>query len=148
MSDVLEGGAMGDQPYVIAGKVMIQNADGRFLFIRRSQSSNHFKAQWEMPGGKMDPGETLSDCLIRETKEETGLDIAIDHVMGAAEGDIPAYRLAYLFLSAHVVGSEVIRLSDEHDDFKWVTPEEALDLDLCPAFVPFINELSKREPGD
>lgn len=133
---------MGDRPpFVCAGKTMVQNSAGKYLFLRRSASSKHFKAKWEMPGGKMDPGETLEKCLLREAKEETGLEISLEHVMGCAEGDIPDKRLAYLFLSAKIIGSDAVILSDEHDDFKWVTPEEALTLDLCPAFVPFLHSL-------
>lgn len=98
-----------------------------------------------MPGGKEDPGETLSDCLIREAKEETGLDIVITHVMGASEGEIPTLRLAYLFLSANVIGPDTVTLSDEHDAYQWVTPQQALDLDLCPGLIPFIQSLASSE---
>lgn len=132
---------MNNRPYVVAGKVMIRNAAGMYLFMRRSAASKHFKSQWEMPGGKMDPGETVEDCLLRETMEETGLVVSLDRVMGAAEGEIPTYRLAYLILSAKIVGSDHITLSDEHDAYKWVTPEQALQLDLCPAFIPFMQSI-------
>ena len=129
------------KPYVVAGKVMVTNKAGEYLFLKRSAESKHFKSQWEMPGGKMDPGETLEDCLVRETREETGLDVAIVHVLGSSEGEIPTFRLAYLILSAEIIGSDTVTLSDEHDDYKWVTPTAAMDLDLCPAFVSFIKSI-------
>ena len=93
----------------------------------------------------MDPGETLEDTLIRETKEETGLDVSVQHVMGAAEGEIPTYRLAYIMLSAEIIGSAAVTLSEEHDDYTWVTAAEALELDLCPAFIPLVQGLVCRQ---
>lgn len=137
---------MSSKPFVVAGKVMVRNKAGRYLFLRRAGSSKHFRGKWEMPGGKMDPGETLEDCLVRETKEETGLDIRLTHVLGAAEGDIPAYRLAYIMLGGETDG-EAVTLSDEHDACEWVTPADALALDICPAFVPFIRSLNEHAGG-
>ncbi len=134
---------MSGPPYVIAPKAMVRNAEGKYLFLRRSLSSKHFKHQWEMPGGKMDPGETLEQTLLRETLEETGLHVRITRVLGAAEGSIPTYRLAYIMMEGEVEGPDSVTLSEEHDDFVWATPAEALKLDLCPAFVPFVQSLAE-----
>ena len=71
---------MTTKPFVVAPKVMVRGPSGRYLFLRRSAASRYFAGQWEMPGGKMDPGETLEKCLVRETKEETGLDIRLGAV--------------------------------------------------------------------
>lgn len=133
---------MSTKPFVIAPKALVCNKDGKCLFLRRSQSSRHFAGQWEMPGGKMDPGETLEACLLRETKEETGLDIRLNRVLGAAEGATEKFRLAYIILSATIVGAGPVTLSDEHDACEWFSPKQALQLDLCPAFIPFVQSLA------
>ena len=124
--------------WVVAPKVLVKGPSGRYLFIQRSAPSKHFALQWELPGGKMDEGEEVGECLIRETLEETGLNLNISHVIGSGEGEIPGLRLAYMFMSGTVESEDVI-LSDEHDDYKWVTIEEALLLDLCPAFRTFVK---------
>lgn len=135
---------MSEKPFVMTAKVMVRNPAGQYLFLRRSSASKHFKGKWEMPGGKMDPGEDLEECLVRETKEETGLDVRITHVLGAAEGEIPAYRLAYMIMEA-VADSDAVLLSHEHDAFEWVPLVDASALDLCPAFVSFIDTQAERE---
>ncbi len=92
----------------------------------------------------MDPGESLQDCLLRETEEETGLSIRLTRVAGAAEGEIPQYRLAYLVMEGQAE-SETVQLSSEHDDFAWVTLADALNLPLCPAFRLLVEKLAARE---
>ena len=47
---------MKQDPFVVAPKVMVRNQAGQYLFLRRSADSKHFAGQWEMPGGKADPG--------------------------------------------------------------------------------------------
>jgi len=124
--------------WVVAPKVLVKGPKGLYLFIQRSAPSKHFALQWELPGGKMDEGEEIGECLIRETMEETGLTLTIEHVIGSGEGAIPGLKLAYMFMSG-TVDAETVTLSDEHDDFKWLSLEEALQLDLCPAFRTFVE---------
>lgn len=124
--------------WVVAPKVFVKGPSGRYLFIQRSAPSKHFAMQWELPGGKMDEGEEIGECLIRETKEETGLDLTLTGVAGAGAGSIPNLNLAYMFMTG-IVDSENVILSDEHDDFKWISLEDARQLDLLPALKSYIK---------
>ncbi|MBN2131658.1 MAG: NUDIX domain-containing protein [Sedimentisphaerales bacterium] len=133
---------MSRKPLVVAPKVMVRNPDGLYLFLRRSQASRHFAGKWEMPGGKTDPGETVEDCLVREAREETGLDIRLARVMGAAEGGTETYRLAYLFIEGIPKESDVT-LSGEHDAYRWVSVAEAARLDLVPGLAGFMESLRR-----
>jgi len=126
--------------WVVAPKVLVKGPSGLYLFVQRSVKSKHFASQWEVPGGKPDAGEDIGECLIRETKEETGLDLTLTGVAGAGEGSIPNLNLAYMFMSG-TVDSEKVILSDEHDDFKWMSLEDARKLDLFPACRPLIESL-------
>ena len=130
------------KPYVVAPKAMVRDAGGRYLFIRRSPLDRHFSGLWEMPGGKPDPGESLDQCLVRETAEETGLDIRVTRVLGAAEAEIEHLRLAFLMFEAEPVGDGSVRLSEEHDQHRWLTPAEAAGIPLVPAFLPFMRTLA------
>jgi len=127
----------------VAPKVLVKGPSGLFLFLQRSSKSKHFASQWEVPGGKPDEGEEIGECLIRETKEETGLDLMITGVAGAGEGSIPNLNLVYVFMSGTVTTQGVI-LSDEHDDFKWLSLEDALQLDLLPTLRIFIETFSSN----
>jgi 8-oxo-dGTP diphosphatase len=137
----LNGGLLVNGKWVVAPKVLIKGPSGLYLFVQRSSKSRHFASQWEVPGGKPDAGEDIDECLIRETKEETGLDLTLTGVAGAGEGRIPNLNLAYMFMEG-TVDSEAVILSDEHDDFKWISLEDARQLDLFPAFKLFIEKLT------
>jgi 8-oxo-dGTP diphosphatase len=59
---------------------IIQYPDQKILLIKRGTIP--FKGYWALPGGRMDPGETVEQTIVREVKEETGLDVVIVHKVG------------------------------------------------------------------
>lgn len=73
---------------VPGASALVLDEHGRVLLQRRSDSGN-----WALPGGTMDIGETLSDCVVREVKEEAGLDIEITGLLGIYTD--PAHVIAY-----------------------------------------------------
>ena len=115
----------------ISARVVIVNEAGGVLVIRRVPTEKHFAGQWEFPGGKADQGETAERAVRREVREETGLTVALGRVLGADEFALPGKRIAILFLEATPDLGEV-RLSEEHDAFRWVAPNELPFLDLAP----------------
>lgn len=66
------------QPKVRATAVLIE--DGCLLLVEQNVSASAQRA-WSLPGGALEPGETLEVCLVREMREETGLDIAIERLL-------------------------------------------------------------------
>lgn len=107
-------------------KALIEQ-DGKYLFLRRDKAFQSGPQKWDIPGGRIKPEEALSDALIREVHEETGLELEQASVLLAAqdifvpEKSLHVVRLTY---STVAVGSVV--LSEEHDDYKWMTRDEAL----------------------
>jgi 8-oxo-dGTP pyrophosphatase MutT (NUDIX family) len=73
---------------VVAASVVVTDDSGRILLLRRADSGN-----WALPGGGMEPGESLPACAIREVKEETGLDITISGLVGIYTD--PKHVIAY-----------------------------------------------------
>jgi 8-oxo-dGTP diphosphatase len=96
-----------------------------------------------LPGGKVDAGEPFDAALVREVAEETGLVVSLDGVAGAAEYEMPAVRVAILFMEARRTGGQV-RLSSEHDSFQWVKREQILELDLCDQLRSFLEDYCQR----
>ncbi len=117
---------MTDKPYDLAVSALINDGQGRFLLLKRAGSSKHYAGQWEPPGGKLDPGETFEQGLIREVQEETGLTVELDSVAGTTEFELPAIKIVLLHMNAHIVAGEFC-LSDEHEDFDWLRPEDFFD---------------------
>jgi ADP-ribose pyrophosphatase YjhB (NUDIX family) len=66
----------------------VTDDQGRILLQRRSDN-----ARWALPGGTMDIGESLRDCVVREVREETGLDVEPDYIVGVYSD--PGHVFAY-----------------------------------------------------
>ncbi|MDG4765733.1 NUDIX domain-containing protein [Solwaraspora sp. WMMD406] len=111
---------------VPGGSAIVTDDRGRVLMQRRADSGN-----WSLPGGTMDVGETLQQCVIREVREETGLDIEIvallgvytdpDHVIAYADGEVrQQFNVTYL---GRIVGG-TIAVSDESTEVRFVDPAD------------------------
>ena len=69
---------MSAKPFALAVKALVADKQGRLLAIRRSAASSQFGGNWDLPGGKVDPGESFDVALVREVAEETGLNYRSD----------------------------------------------------------------------
>lgn len=111
---------------VIAGTVVI-NRD-KVLLIQRASDENILPNRWEFPSGKKEPLEKVEDAAKRECKEETGLDIEIGKPVGVfnfgweKEDEIrDATEIVFLAIPK---GDIRVILSDEHQNYAWVTKDE------------------------
>ena len=101
--------------------------DGKILLVRRARSpGNGF---YSLPGGRVEFGESLHTALHREVDEETGLRIDILGFAGWREVLPEGGGGHYVIMSfaARWAAREVV-LNDEHDDFKWLSPDALGDL--------------------
>ena len=119
---------------VPASGVLAVNERGEILLQRRRDTG-----QWALPMGKQELGETIAECAIRETKEETGVDVAITDLVGIFSD--PSHIVAY-------TGGEVRQeyevtllgrplggfpgATSEADDVRWAHPDELEGLDIHP----------------
>ena len=129
-----------EKRFVLSPRAVIRDAPGRCLLVKRSSKSTHQAGLWELPGGKMDPGETFDQTLGREVAEETGLVITLDRVVAAAQWEHPRLHVAYLIMEGHVVEGQV-RLSDEHDDYAWAGPEDIATMEVCSQYLPCLEAI-------
>ena len=107
----------------------------KILLIQRSKKDTHEPLKWEIPGGKLDKGQDLMEAAEREIIEEIGLFATAikplvffnsDIGRNKKYKDIPYIQLAGLYHT----DSEKVRLSFEHENYKWLKFEDALKLDL------------------
>lgn len=100
-------------------KVLLRNEDGAFLLIRRSPEK-YGSDKWDIPGGRIDPGSELLKNLVREVKEETGLDMTSIPKLIAAQ-DIMASETRHVVRLTYLGSAQgEPQLSDEHTEYKWV----------------------------
>lgn len=108
---------------VVAVKAVL-TYKGRALMLRRSKTDSTAPGMWEHTGGKLEFGEGLQAALLREIKEETGLEATVMKLLYAVTSMTNAHRqivvLSY-WCRAH---SDAVRLSEEHDDYRWGTRVE------------------------
>ncbi len=90
-----------------------------------------FKDGWEFPGGKVEPGETPQEALVREIKEELDIEIEVKDFLETVEYDYPEFHLSMdCFFCAISSGDLVLK---EHEAAKWLTVETLDSVDWLPA---------------
>lgn len=107
--------------------------DGKVFAARRPPGKQH-AGLWELPGGKVEPGERDEDALARELSEELGVRVTVGaHVYTAAT--------AHIDLAAYEVESGDAPTPTEHDAVQWVEPSQIGALAWAPADVPIVARL-------
>lgn len=109
-------------------KAIILNRDLRkLLLIQRSATDASGAGNWEGVGGSIEPGESPEEAILREIREEVGIeDIAIERLAytSLCHGDEPMLIIAYLCSTQ----SQTVRLSDEHQAWRWVDKQTCREL--------------------
>lgn len=112
----------------------------RVLAARRSYPVES-AGGWEFPGGKVDPGETPEQALVREVAEELGCTIA---VTGWLEPEVEIRPgLVLRVATAALVDGEPVPRAGEHDAVRWLGADRLDDVDWLPADRPFVDILGK-----
>lgn len=111
--------------------------EGKALLLRRSPDDDFGPGQWEFPGGTLEFGEGLEDCLRREVREETGLTIRVQRLLYANTFLTQPWRQVVVVSYLCQPSEEEVRLSAEHTAFLWAGKEELGQ--LLP--LPVLEEL-------
>lgn len=135
---------------VPAANVVVTDDEGRILIIRRTDNGNH-----ALPGGGLELGESLPGTAVRETKEETGLDVEITGLVGiytdprhlieyTSNGEV-RQEFAVVF-TARPVGGQVVP-TDEASEVIWVQPDDLRPWRCIPRCGCASSTSSKVEPS-
>ena len=123
----------------VTAAVIVEN--GRLLLTRRGPGGT-LPGCWELPGGKVEPGESLQECLTRELQEELAMEANIAGVVATT-----TYRYDHGAFEMYAL--ETTRCSDftlhVHDMFLWATSDEIIDLELAPADIELIGQLGASD---
>ncbi len=105
-----------DDPKVAVG--VVAHRRGRLLLVKRNHEPK--LGEWSFPSGFIDSGEVLEEGAVRETKEETGLDVRIERLLGAYSH--PGERVIFLAYAARVTGGR-IEVGAECQDVRFFPPD-------------------------
>lgn len=111
----------------VVAAVMVR--DGQVFASQRGYGD--FKGWWEFPGGKIEPGETPQEALVREIREELAAEIEVGDLLETVEWDYPSFHLTmHCFLCTLLTGSLHL---NEHQDSVWLTRETLRSVRWLPA---------------
>ena len=127
-------------PIVLVAAVALVDADGRVLLARRPPGKA-MAGLWEFPGGKVAPGETLEQALIRELREELGIDTEQSCLAPLAFAS-HSYEDFHLLMPLYVcrVWNGIVT-AKEGQELRWVRPARLRDYPMPPADAPLIPVL-------
>ncbi len=111
---------------------------GRYLAARRTKPA-WAAGCWEFPGGKVEPGESEADALVREIHEELGVQVAVG---ARVPGEWPLHDDLVLHLYVATLTDGNPRPLDHHDELRWLAPEEFAGVDWLPSDVAAVAGLA------
>ena len=126
-------------PRVIVAAIIV--ADGRVLACERS-APPEVAGRWEFPGGKVEPGETDQEALVRECAEELGVRVEVGERVGPDVSLAHGRAVLRVFRVTLVGGDEPRAL--EHTSMRWLGPDELGSVPWLPADRPIVRELRTR----
>ncbi|MDY9921083.1 MAG: 8-oxo-dGTP diphosphatase MutT [Synergistota bacterium] len=119
---------------------IIKNQDNEILICQRGPGGS-CEFLWEFPGGKIEPGESPEECLVRECREELEIDIEVRDLFEQTTHSYPERDIEFMFFRASL--KKGIPVPSVHKNIKWVSPDKLEEHEFCPADVFIVEKLAK-----
>ena len=136
-----------ERRFFVAVKALLFDQD-KLLLVKRSDKARGEHHYWELPGGRMEFGESPEEALLRELAEETGLSAKILCPLQTwnffREETTQIVGVTFLCKAA----TNVVRLSDEHEAFAWVHLDEISQYNIVPTVLEDLKKLDREEIGE
>ena len=127
---------MSPRPELSVGAVVVH--DGSLLLVRRGHGPA--AGEWSVPGGRVEWGETLAEALVREVREETGLECVCGELLGWVELVEAEHHFVVLDFVATVLEHGEPVAGDDAAEVRWVPVPDVLDLTLVDGLPEFLHD--------
>lgn len=112
--------------------------DGKILICRRAENKTR-ALKWEFPGGKIEPGETPEQAVLRECREELDVDLCVKGEFMRVLHSYPDIEIQLTVFRTAIIGSDPRCI--EHKEIRFVYPSELADFELCPADITVAEKI-------
>ncbi|HLK73522.1 MAG TPA: NUDIX domain-containing protein [Streptosporangiaceae bacterium] len=117
---------------------VIKDEQGRLLLIKRGHEPG--AGLWSLPGGRIEPGETDAAALVREMREETGLEVQAGSLLGSVRRPAPGSTVLDIRDYAATVTGGTLRAGDDAAEARWVTVSELRSLPITDGLVEALTD--------
>lgn len=124
----------------VAAALIFNNAK---LLITQRRPDDHLPNLWEFPGGKVEPGETFASCLVREIREELGIEISVAEQIEDLTHSYPEKSVRLCFFNCRLISGQPKPIHVQ--DLRWVTREELRHFDFPAADAKLIDRLTTAD---
>lgn len=131
-------------PVIVVAGVLFEG--GRVLFTQRKKGA-HLEGLWELPGGKIDPDEDPRDALVRELREELGIEVTVGPPIEVTSHRYPEKRVLLLFFEVTRAPGSPEPTALDVADMVWATREDLDRLQFPAADVAVVEVIRGRLPG-
>lgn len=125
----------GEMTEVVAALIREKN---RFLICRRPENKSR-ALLWEFVGGKVEPGETPEQALVRECREELGMTVSVGDVYIQVVHEYPDITIRLTLFHTHIESGHPQMI--EHSAMAWITPSEIPQYKFCPADTGILEKI-------
>lgn len=132
--------------FFVAAHALVINDKKKVLVMKRASCNDYMPLTWDIPGGTVEIGETVEQALIRELKEEAGIDIEPLHPIYAYSNlsQLPKRQTIQLVYVCKYRGGDIVLNPEEHEEYKWLNYSEIYKLD-CIGFLSGLIDNYKFE---
>ena len=127
----------------VSGAVIIRTnpATNKKEVFATQRGYGDYKDWWEIPGGKIESGETPEACIEREIREELATQVRAERVLGVVEYDYPAFHLTMHCILCTIVNGKLELL--EHENATWLTKENLRTVNWLPADLQILDKVEE-----
>ena len=128
---------------IVSGAIILRTnpqTNTKEIFVTQ-RGYGDYKDGWEIPGGKLESGETPEACIVREIREELDTEIKAERILGVVDYDYPNFHLTMHCILCTIVSGELKLL--EHEAAKWVTKETLRSVDWLPADQLILDKIEE-----